>query len=156
VTPIRAPNPSPNPLRNLPPPTLPAKRRPGRPTKAEAEAAARAAANPSPASPPPPPDGPIRRELPADPAAREAALAEVAGEAELVLSILDSVAVRFPPSKKLSAEERRSIDLPLRAVLYKYGADLPPEWALAAALAGVAFGRYLEFKLKSSPDQVAA
>jgi hypothetical protein len=60
--------------------------------------------------------------------------------------VLDVLAARLPPRRPLSTEERAAIAGPLELVIWKYGGELPPEWALAGALGFVAFGRYAEVR----------
>lgn len=120
-----------------PPPLPRVPRSPRRPAVAAREAAAAA---------PQPPPAARGRELPADPAAREVALAEVRPLAETILALCDVLASRLPPERPLSAEERKAIGGPLELTLYKYGGDLGPEWQLALAVGMVALGRYVEAK----------
>ncbi len=102
---------------------------------------------------PPPPSS--TRELPADPAAREAALAEVRPTAELILAISDVIATRLPPNRALSNEEKISIQKPLEIVLFKYDMSASPEWQLTAAVGMVMFARYIEVKAKAAGIDVA-
>ncbi len=112
------------------------------------------------ALPPEPP--PSKRELPSDPAAREAALSEGRPTAVLILSILNVVAKRLPPQRPLSSEETLTIQGPLEIVIFKYSANVPPEWALAIAIGSIGFMRYVEVhpeilaKLGLAPNTVQA
>lgn len=146
ATAAQAPDPRPNPLKNPPPPNLP-KRRPGRPRKDDPTAPAAIQA----ASPPPEQRW---RELPKDADELAGALASVRSEAVGLLTLVDVVATRLPPGKPLSVEEQAAIQGPLEQVLWKYGANVPPEWQLLAGVGMVVVSRYLEAKA-SAPRKPA-
>lgn len=154
---IRAPDPTPNPLatKNPPAPAMAApKRGPGRPRKDEAARGVASASPPAPGAPGAP--GAIRV-LPDDPAARELELAKVRPTATVILHLLDAAATRLPPYGKdgagspLSAEERSALAGPLEQVIWKYEANMSPEWMLGSALLGIAVTRYMAWKLQA-PD----
>ena len=141
---VRPPDPEPNPLKNQPPPApeLP-KRRPGRPPKATPTQAPQ---TPGPSSPAPL-DGTGKRPLPLEPAARDAALESVRGEALMALEMLNAAAVAFPPGRPLSADERGAIQPSLEATIYVYGANVDPAVSLALVLGMIGLGRWREYKL---------
>jgi len=84
------------------------------------------------------------RELSADPAAREAALAEGRPLATMLIAILNVAATRLPPQRPLSAEERAAIQDPMEQVIWKYSVAMSCEWSLTLAIGSVAFMRYIE------------
>jgi hypothetical protein len=101
-------------------------------------------------------EAPRWREWPADPAAQKAALESVQGEVGTCIGLLDIAASRLPPARPLSEEEKAAIAGPLARVMWKYGANVPPELMLASALGSIAVGRWLDWKIKLADAAKAA
>jgi hypothetical protein len=84
--------------------------------------------------------------LPLDPAARDAALAEVAPTVELLVAIGRALAARLPPREPLTDEEVAAVRPPLAVVLAKHALRPSPELALAGVLAMIVVPRFLKVR----------